>query len=529
MQAVASTAAAVPTSTWCAGADSSTPAGITRSAAAGGGGGGGGAAASSAISTRPLSIQNSAGLSLRSSPSGQSSCLERWVSSAGSVGMGSLMRLGVTTGVTLTRSQGATSSCPMMPVGGLPAASAVKARAAVSASPACVPNEKLTPEFLGRRSRWREVAVRQQVPAFDETAKMIPQTVSADNARIKVIGVGGGGGNAVNRMIGSGLQGVDFWAVNTDAQALLQSAANHRVQIGQELTRGLGTGGNPELGEKAAEESKAELEDAVSEADMVFITAGMGGGTGSGAAPVVARMSKEAGNLTVGVVTYPFTFEGRRRAQQGLTAIEELRKYVDTLIVIPNDRLLDIVTEGTPLQDAFLLADDVLRQGVQGISDIITIPGLVNVDFADVKAVMSNSGTAMLGVGVSSGKNRAEEAAIAATSAPLIEKSIERATGVVYNITGGTDLTLQEVNLVSQVVSELADPSANIIFGAVVDEQYNGEVHVTIIATGFSQSFQKALIDPKASRELEKTELPWRRQIPLSVPSRPQNAIGRGF
>jgi cell division protein FtsZ len=260
-----------------------------------------------------------------------------------------------------------------------------------------------------------------------------------------------------------------------------------------------GTGGKPELGEEAAQESHQEIATAVQGADMVFITAGMGGGTGTGAAPVVARLSKDLGILTVGVVTYPFSFEGRRRALQATDGIETLRKNVDTLIVIPNDRLLDVVGESTPLQDAFLLADDVLRQGVQGISDIITIPGLVNVDFADVKAIMSNSGTAMLGVGVSSGKNRAEEAALAATSAPLIERSIERATGIVYNITGGKDLTLQEVNRVSEVVTSLADPSANVIFGAVIDDQYEGEIHVTIIATGFSQTFEDNLWGTKSA------------------------------
>ena len=237
----------------------------------------------------------------------------------------------------------------------------------------------------------------------------------------------------------------------------------------------------------------------------------MGGGTGSGAAPVVARMSKDAGNLTVGVVTYPFTFEGRRRTAQATEAIEALRANVDTLIVIPNDRLLDVVEEGTPLQEAFLLADDVLRQGVQGISDIITIPGLVNVDFADVRAVMCDSGTAMLGVGVASGKNRAEEAALAATSAPLIEHSIERATGVVYNITGGKDLTLQEVNTVSQVVTGLADPSANVIFGAVIDDKYEGEVHVTIIATGFATGFRDDGRGADAARAGAAQPAPWGR------------------
>ncbi|MCO5590955.1 hypothetical protein L7F22_044931 [Adiantum nelumboides] len=327
------------------------------------------------------------------------------------------------------------------------------------------------------------------------------------------------------------LQAVEFWAINTDAQALVQSSASQRLQIGERIMRGLGTGGKPELGEQAAEESKDAIQVAVSNADLVFITAGMGGGTGSGAAPVVARLSREAGNLTVGVVTYPFSFEGRRRAIQALEAIERLQNAVDTLIVIPNDKLLDIAQEQTLLQEAFLLADDVLRQGVRGISDIITIPGLVNVDFADVKAVMLNSGTAMLGVGMSTGKNRAEEAAQQATSAPLIERSIERATGIVYNITGGKDLTLQEVNKISQVVTSLADPSANIIFGAVVDERYDGEIHVTIVATGFSHTFQKSLIDPKAAKveaeDEKKTDSTWKRP---PVAARPYRGVEkRGF
>ncbi|CAL9060899.1 unnamed protein product [Musa banksii] len=331
--------------------------------------------------------------------------------------------------------------------------------------------------------------------------------VPVESARIKVVGVGGGGNNAVNRMIGSGLQGVEFYAINTDSQALLHSQAQNPLQIGEVLTRGLGTGGNPLLGEQAAEESKETIASALKDSDLVFITAGMGGGTGSGAAPVVAQISRDAGYLTVGVVTYPFSFEGRKRSVQALEAIEKLQKSVDTLIVIPNDRLLDIVDEHTPLQDAFLLADDVLRQGVQGISDIITIPGLVNVDFADVKAVMKNSGTAMLGVGVSSSKNRAQEAAEQATLAPLIGSSIESAMGIVYNITGGKDITLQEVNKVSQVVTSLADPSANIIFGAVVDDRYSGEIHVTIIATGFSQSFQKTLLtDPRSAKVADNNE-----------------------
>ncbi|TKY46962.1 Cell division protein FtsZ-like 1 [Spatholobus suberectus] len=347
-----------------------------------------------------------------------------------------------------------------------------------------------------------------------------------DNAKIKVVGVGGGGNNAVNRMIGCGLHGVEFYAINTDAQALLHSAAENPIKIGELLTRGLGTGGNPLLGEQAAEESKEAIANALQGSDLVFVTAGMGGGTGSGAAPVVARIAKEAGYLTVGVVTYPFSFEGRKRSLQAgaLEAIEKMQKNVDTLIVIPNDRLLDMADEQTPLQDAFRLADDVLRQGVQGISDIITIPGLVNVDFADVKAVMKDSGTAMLGVGVSSSKNRAEEAAEQATLAPLIGSSIQSATGVVYNITGGKDITLQEVNRVSQVVTSLADPSANIIFGAVVDDRYNGEIHVTIIATGFSQSFQKTLLtDPRAAKLLDRYAEPWAYVGPSLVRSEAEN------
>jgi cell division protein FtsZ len=320
-------------------------------------------------------------------------------------------------------------------------------------------------------------------------------------ATIKVVGVGGGGGNALNRMMDAGVQGVEFWAINTDAQALANHAAPHKLQIGTQVTRGLGCGGNPELGRQAAVESAEAVKKVVQGADLVFITAGMGGGTGTGAAPVVAKASRDAGVLTVGVVTYPFQFEGRRRSTQALEGIEALRSAVDSVIVIPNDRLLEVAGEGTALQDAFALADDVLRQGVQGISDIITVPGLINVDFADVRAVMQNAGTAMLGAGRASGKGRAEAAARAATSAPLIQCSIERATGVVFNITGGPSLTLAEVNTVSEIVTSLADPSANIIFGAVVDETLGAsgaggeddEVRVTIIATGFTQSYEEQL------------------------------------
>eukprot|EP01026_Neomeris_dumetosa_P012294 TRINITY_DN1429_c0_g1_i3.p1 TRINITY_DN1429_c0_g1~~TRINITY_DN1429_c0_g1_i3.p1 ORF type:complete len:457 (+),score=54.33 TRINITY_DN1429_c0_g1_i3:133-1371(+) len=320
-------------------------------------------------------------------------------------------------------------------------------------------------------------------------------------AKIKVVGVGGGGGNAVNRMISQGLEGVDFWAVNTDAQALATSLAPNKLQIGTDRTRGLGTGGMPDLGEQAALESQHEILDIMEGADMVFVTAGMGGGTGTGAAPVVAGTSKGTGALTVGVVTYPFMFEGQRRAKQALHGIDTLRNNVDTLIVIPNDRLLQVVGKNTPLQEAFLLADDVLKQGVQGISDIITIPGLVNVDFADVKSIMRDSGTAMLGVGVGEGKQRAIDAANTATSAPIIERSIQRARGIMYNITGGKDLTLWDVNQASEVVTQLADPNANVIFGAVINEKFEGKVSVTIIATGFEQNFEEALLATEESRQ----------------------------
>jgi cell division protein FtsZ len=337
-------------------------------------------------------------------------------------------------------------------------------------------------------------------------AEPLTVAMAANEAKIKVIGCGGGGGNAVNRMVNSGLRGVEFWSLNTDAQALVQSAADNRLQIGKGVTRGLGAGGNAEIGEAAAKESRDAIAQAVKGADLVFVTAGMGGGTGSGSAPLVAKLSKEAGNLTVGVVTLPFTFEGRRRQAAAMESVALLRQNVDTLIVIPNDRLLDVVEDDAPLQEAFLLADDVLRQGVQGISDIITVSGLVNIDFADVRAVMKNSGTAMLGVGVAQGKNRAEEAAMAAISAPLIEQSIDRATGIVFNITGGTDLTLQEINAVSEVVTSLADPDANVIFGSVVDEKYNGEIQVTIIATGFASASSVAneqMMNPNKSARPE--------------------------
>jgi len=309
--------------------------------------------------------------------------------------------------------------------------------------------------------------------------------VPSQSARIEVIGVGGGGSNAVNRMIASDLQGVGYRVLNTDAQALLQSSAKQRVQLGQKLTRGLGAGGNPAIGQKAAEESRADLAQTLQGADLVFIAAGMGGGTGTGAAPVVAEVAKECGALTVGIVTKPFGFEGRRRMRQAEEGIARLSEHVDTLIVIPNDRLREAIA-GAPLQDAFRAADDVLRMGVKGISDIITKPGLVNVDFADVRSVMTDAGTALLGLGVGSGRSRASEAAQAAISSPLLESArIDGAKGCVINISGGKDMTLEDMTTASEVIYDVVDPEANIIVGAVVDERLEGEIHVTVIATGF--------------------------------------------
>ncbi|MHB1652129.1 MAG: cell division protein FtsZ [Desulfitobacteriaceae bacterium] len=306
-------------------------------------------------------------------------------------------------------------------------------------------------------------------------------------AEIKVIGVGGGGNNAVNRMITSGLKGVEFISVNTDSQALHLSRAAEKIQIGVKLTKGLGAGANPEVGAKAAEENREDLTEALKGADMVFVTAGMGGGTGTGGAPIVAEVAKNLGALTVGVVTRPFTFEGRKRAMQAEKGIVELKSKVDTLIIIPNDRLLQVVDKHTTIHEAFRIADDVLRQGVQGISDLIAVPGLINLDFADVKTIMMNTGSALMGIGQASGENRAADAARKAISSPLLETSIEGAKGVLLNITGGPNMTLFEVNEASEIIAEAADPEANIIFGAVIDENLKEEVRVTVIATGFDQ------------------------------------------
>jgi cell division protein FtsZ len=304
-------------------------------------------------------------------------------------------------------------------------------------------------------------------------------------AVIKVVGVGGGGTNAVNRMVDAGLTGVEFIAVNTDAQALMMSDADMKMHIGSTGTRGLGAGADPAVGHAAAQESRDELKEALKGADMVFVTAGEGGGTGTGAAPVVAELAREIGALTVGVVTKPFVFEGRKRSQQAELGIENLRDRVDTLIVIENDRLLQVVEKKTSVVDAFRMADDILRQGVQGITDLITVPGLVNLDFADVRTIMRDAGSALMGIGEASGENRAAEAARAAVSSPLLETSIEGATGILLNITGGPEIGLFEVNEAAEVVTSAADQNANVIFGAVIDDAVGDEVHVTVIATGF--------------------------------------------
>lgn len=343
-----------------------------------------------------------------------------------------------------------------------------------------------TNSYANDGSGVQSVTAASNGSALSAEGPMSGEIIPSSVARIKVIGVGGGGCNAVNRMIDSGLAGIEFWTVNTDAQALTYSSTTNTMQLGQKLTRGLGAGGNPSIGQKAAEESRDEIFQAVEGSDLVFITAGMGGGTGTGAAPVVAEAAKEAGALTVGVITRPFTFEGRRRTAQAESGIAALQASVDTLIIIPNDKLLSVISEQTPVQEAFRVADDILRQGVQGISDIITISGLVNVDFADVRAVMADAGSALMGIGVGSGKSRAREAAIAATSSPLLETSIDGAGGVVFNITGGSDLTLHEVNQAAEIIYEAVDPNANIIFGAVIDDRLQGEIRITVIATGFS-------------------------------------------
>ncbi|MCQ2559800.1 MAG: cell division protein FtsZ [Clostridia bacterium] len=304
-------------------------------------------------------------------------------------------------------------------------------------------------------------------------------------AKLKVVGVGGGGNNAVNRMIAAKLSGVDFIAINTDAQALQLSQAETKIQIGVKLTRGLGAGANPDVGQKAAEESREEIAQVLKGADMVFVTAGMGGGTGTGAAPIVAEIAREQGALTVGVVTKPFSFEGRHRMNQAEMGIQTLKSKVDTLITIPNDRLLQVIDKHTSMIEAFRIADDVLRQGVQGISDLIAHPGVINLDFADIKTVMKDTGTALMGVGIASGENRSSEASKLAISSPLLETSINGARGILMNITGGASLGLLEANEAAEIIYNVADPDAVVIFGTVIDERMEDEVRITVIATGF--------------------------------------------
>ncbi|QVK17056.1 cell division protein FtsZ [Mycoplasmatota bacterium] len=326
--------------------------------------------------------------------------------------------------------------------------------------------------------------------------------------KIKVIGVGGGGSNAVDRMIENEVQGVEFIVCNTDAQVLRLSKAELRIQLGKELTRGLGAGANPEIGKKAAEESYEELQEMIKGADMVFITAGLGGGTGTGAGPIIAKIAKDSGALTVGIVTKPFTFEGKKRLSHANTGLEELRKNVDTMIVIPNDRLLQIVERNTPMLEAFREADNVLRQGVQGIAEIVAIPGLINLDFADIKTVMANKGTALMGIGIASGENRAVEAAMRAINSPLLETDIDGASDAIINITGGTSLTLYEINDAVNAIQNAANSDINVIHGAAINTDLDDEIIVTVIATGFDYSSTKTtdLKSLKANTSLKDTK-----------------------
>jgi len=327
-------------------------------------------------------------------------------------------------------------------------------------------------------------------PAKTASSQMVDPSMSPV-ANIKVVGIGGGGCNAVNRMASSDFANVEFVAVNTDSQNLYHSKAAEKVHIGMDATRGLGAGANPDIGKASAEESIEDLKLALKDSDMVFVTCGLGGGTGTGAAPVIAKIARELGALTVGVVTKPFSFEGHSRGKKAEVGLEELAKNVDTLITIPNDRILSIIDRQTPITDAFSVVDEVLRQGVQGIADLITLHGLINVDFADVRAIMKDAGTALMGIGYGAGENRAVEAAKAAIESPLLDQSVHGAKGILFNITGGTDLSMYEVDEAAKTITEAADPEANIIFGAVINENYNGEMKITVIATGFSGETKK--------------------------------------
>ena len=344
--------------------------------------------------------------------------------------------------------------------------------------------ENLGPDIFGRKDTTES-----------QTNNSTPLAPGVGPAKIKVIGVGGGGGNAVNRMIKSGLTGVEFWLMNTDLQVLQCSSCDNKLQLGPKLTNGLGAGARPEVGEAAAKESEQEIADALAGADMVFVTAGMGGGTGTGAAPVVAKIAKDLGILTIGVVTKPFSFEGKRRANQADQGLEKLRESVDALIVIPNDKLLDVVDRRVSLQESFIVVDEVLLRGVQGISDIITIPGLINVDFADVKSVMQASGSALMGIGRGTGEGRAIEAAKIAVNSQLLETSINGASGVIVNITGGPDMTLHEVTDATNIINDAVLDDARVIIGAVIDDNIQGEIQITVIATGFELRAQKPVYE----------------------------------
>ncbi len=335
-----------------------------------------------------------------------------------------------------------------------------------------------------------------------------PQTTSF--AKLRVIGIGGAGGNAINTMITEEqIKGVEFMSINTDAQALLINQANVKIQIGENLTRGLGSGGNPEIGKKAAEESQEKIKEMLEGTDMVFLTAGMGGGTGTGAAPIIADVARQVGALTVAVVTKPFLFEGTRRMVVAEEGIEQIKEKVDTLIVIPNQRILEVIDKKLSLLEAFHVADSVLNHGVQGISDLITIPGLINVDFADVKTIMTDAGSALMGIGIGVGENRAQLAARQATSSPLLEVSMEGARGVLFNIIGGMDLSMSEVNEASKIISSAADPDANIIFGATIDENLHDQIRITVIATGFDESRKRLqeLVEKQEDQTEEKASL----------------------
>lgn len=345
------------------------------------------------------------------------------------------------------------------------------------------------------------------------------------NARIKVVGVGGGGNNAVNRMIEEGLEGVEFIALNTDAQALQYSNAGITMQIGSILTRGLGAGANPEVGKLAVEESRSQIEEVLEGADMVFVTAGMGGGTGTGAAPAVARIARELGALTIGIVTRPFTFEGRKRSSNADSGIEAMRKSVDTLIIIPNDRLLGVVDKKTPMLEAFREADNVLRQGVQGISDLIAVPGLINLDFADVKTIMCNQGTALMGIGIAEGEGRAVEAVKQAISSPLLETSIDGAQGVIMNITGGSDLSLYEVQEAADIVTSMTDEELNMIFGSIINENLKNKIIVTVIATGFEKQEEPMLNMPTRPSKERRTHSLIERHHTISQPQKRQESV----